>query len=118
MLFSIEWSIAQAFTSEGVLPKAVIGHSLGELVAACIAGVFSLEDGLMLAAQSGAAMQACQDVRGAMFALRASRAEAEARICAMGLSGEVAVSASNSPKSCAISGSLPVVMTFVKEWGI
>ncbi len=63
-------------------------------------------------------MQACQDVKGVMFALRASRAEVEARICALGLSNEVAVSASNSNRSCVISGLLPVVMTFVKEWDI
>ncbi len=115
VLFSFEWSLAQVFMSEGILPKVVIGHSLGELVAACIAGVFSLKDGLMLAARRGEAMQACQDVKGAMFALNASRAEVEARICTVGLSDGLAVPASNSNRYCAVSGSLPVVMTFVKE---
>ncbi len=60
----------------------------------------------MLAAQRGTAMQACQDVKGVMFALRASRTEVEAHICALGLSDEVAVAASNSNRSCVVSGSL------------
>src|SRR5579859_2848616 len=86
----------------GVAPKALVGHSLGELTAAAVAGVFSFEDGLRLAVERGSLMGACPE--GAMLAVSLP-------VEAVGpyLAGDLWIAAENGPKLTVISGSRDAV---------
>ena len=56
-LFALEWSLAQLWCSRGVVPNAVVGHSVGEIAAACVAGIMTMEIGMELAVQRSRLMQ-------------------------------------------------------------
>ncbi|PSB59012.1 beta-ketoacyl synthase, partial [Chamaesiphon polymorphus CCALA 037] len=96
-LFAIEYALAQLWQSWGVYPTATIGHSIGEFVCACLAGVFSLEDGLKLVATRARMMGELPG--GAMLSVRLPAAVLTKR-----LSGEVAIAAINGPSLCVVSG--------------
>lgn len=100
-LFSLEYALAQLWISWGVQPKLMMGHSLGELVAACVAGIFRLEDGLKLVAARGQLMQALPRV-GAMVSVPISEAQAWEAI--REYRDTVSVAAMNGPESTVLSG--------------
>jgi len=100
-LFAVEYALARTLECWGVEPDAVAGHSVGEYVAACIAGVFSLRDGLKLIATRGRLMQALPR-DGATFAILG---HADAVLEAVNESeGKVSVAAFNGPANIVISG--------------
>jgi acyl transferase domain-containing protein len=100
-LFALEYSLAQLWISWGIVPDAVMGHSVGEYVAACLAGVFSLEDSLKLICQRAKLMQSLPQ-NGAMLAVSASEAEITPWLTKF--EGEVTIAAINAPNSIVISG--------------
>ncbi|MFD2169308.1 type I polyketide synthase [Tumebacillus lipolyticus] len=104
-LFVIEYALAQLWLSKGISPAAMIGHSIGEYVAACLAGVFSFEDALQLVAARGALMQDLP--AGSMLAVIA----AEAAIREL-LPSDLSLAAVNGPNSCVVSGSKEAVAKF------
>ncbi|GBC61780.1 type I polyketide synthase [Desulfonema ishimotonii] len=96
-LFVIEYALATLWMAWGIHPRAMIGHSIGEYVAACLAGVFSLEDGLALVAARGRMMGSLP--AGAMIAVPLP--ETGVRDF---LSPDLSIAAVNAPGLCVVSG--------------
>lgn len=101
-LFTIEYALAQLWISWGISPQAMIGHSIGEYVAACLAGVMSVEDALALVAMRGRLMQ--QLPTGGMLAVSQSEAEVLKTLHQTSLNEKLSLAASNAPNLCVISG--------------
>jgi acyl transferase domain-containing protein len=101
-LFVIEYAMAKLLMSWGVKPAALVGHSIGEYVAACLAGVFSLEDALALVAARGRMMQSLPG--GSMLTVSLPERE-----IAPLLNGSLSLAAVNSPALCVLSGDTPAI---------
>jgi phthiocerol/phenolphthiocerol synthesis type-I polyketide synthase E len=99
MLFVFEYAMACTLMEHGVQPGALLGHSLGEIVAACVAGVFDLADGLEFACRRLELMSELPP--GAMLAVRAPES-----VAARYTGDQVFVAAVNSPNDCVLSGTV------------
>ena len=106
-LFAFEYSLARLWMAWGVRPQALLGHSLGELVAACLAGVFPLPRALALVALRGRLAQSLPP--GEMLAVRLPEEELVPL-----LPPETALAAVNSPDRCVASGP-PAAMARLRE---
>ena len=111
-LFAIEYALAGLWKSWGIEPSMVLGHSVGEYVAACVAGVYSLNDGISLIAARGRLMQSISG-RGAMAAVFAR--EEDTRHALRGLEANVSLAAINAPQSVVISGYEPELTVVVER---
>ncbi len=113
-LFSVEYALAELWRSWGVEPNILLGHSVGEYVAACIAGVFSLEDGLALIALRGRLMQSLP-AGGAMAAIFAPYETVAEAIRPH--ASEVSIASANGPNQTVISGRVNVVDQICEKLG-
>ena len=109
-LFALEYALAELWRSWGIEPTVVVGHSVGEYVAATVAGALSLEDGLTLIAKRGKLMQSLPK-EGAMAAVFASEDRVKAAI--QPYKTEVAIAAINSPENIVISGKATVIAQII-----
>lgn len=98
-LFTIEYALLSVLKHYGVEPKALLGHSLGQYCAATAAGIFSLNDALMLVAKRGELMESMAD--GVMLAVQMSATDASRKISGFSLD----LAADNGPDTCVIAGS-------------
>jgi malonyl CoA-acyl carrier protein transacylase len=111
-LFAIEYALYQLWKSWGITPNIVMGHSVGEYVAACVAGVFSLEEALKLIAHRGKLMQQLPS-GGEMVSVMASVEKVKSIIADYG--DKVAIAAINSPQSTVISGASKAIEAIVEQ---
>lgn len=102
-LFAFSYALARQWQEWGVTPRAMAGHSIGEYVAACLAGVFELPDALRLVAARGRLMAALP--HGGMLAVALPEEEAAAHAMAARLD----LAAVNGPRQCVISGAAEAV---------
>ncbi|MFJ7900277.1 amino acid adenylation domain-containing protein [Streptomyces sp. NPDC096198] len=111
-LFAVEYALAELWRSWGVEPAAVLGHSIGELVAATVAGAMDVTDGLRLAARRGRLMHDLAG-DGAMAAVFAAE-ERVAPLLRQRAEG-VSVAAVNGPESIVLSGRAPALDEVLAE---
>jgi amino acid adenylation domain-containing protein len=107
-LFAIEYALAKLWMSWGVAPDSMLGHSIGEYVAAHLAGVLSLRDALTLVAARGRLMHSC--ARGGMLSVVMSEKEAQKY-----LRPGVDLAVVNGPESCVLAGPLDLLEGVEKE---
>ncbi|MCZ7373498.1 type I polyketide synthase [Micromonospora sp. WMMC250] len=112
-LFAVEVALCRVFESCGVVPDVVLGHSIGEVTAAFVAGVWDLPDACRLVAARGRLMQGARE-GGAMVAVQAGEREALESLA--GCSGRVVVAAVNGPGSVVFSGDADVVEQVARGW--
>jgi amino acid adenylation domain-containing protein len=104
-LFAIEYALAQLWMSWGIRPDALIGHSIGEYVAACVSGVLSLDDAVALVATRAKLMSAAP--AGAMLSVLLPAPRLRER-----LTDGLWLAAVNGPSACVVSGSLEAIEVF------
>ncbi|HZU68918.1 MAG TPA: type I polyketide synthase [Ktedonobacteraceae bacterium] len=117
-VFAIQVALAALWRSWGIEPGAVVGHSVGEIAAAHVAGVLNLQDAIRVVAHRGRLMQQAHG-SGRMAAIEFS--EAEARSLLAGYDGHLSIGAVNSPMSITLSGeaeALEEALSLVEQEGI
>ncbi len=106
-LFITEYALSQLWESWGIVPEAFVGHSVGEFVAAHLAGVFSLEDALTLVAARGKLISGLP--AGSMLSVRTSISS-----IADILPSDISVAAVNAPNLCVLSGMTATINKFAE----
>jgi amino acid adenylation domain-containing protein len=112
-IFTIEYALAKLWMSWGITPDGAIGHSIGEFVAATLAGIFTLEDSLKLVAIRGKLMQ--DQPRGSMLSVKSESSQVQQWLnseLSEDKRGQCAIATINSPSLCVVSGPTEIIKEF------
>ena len=118
-IFAIQMALAELWKSWGVQPLAVVGHSVGEIAAACVAGILTLDEASKIIVLRGRYMDECAASGGTMLAVGMSEDEARALIARHDRT--VSIAAFNGPRSITLSGlktSLEAMAAELEEQGV
>ncbi|MGR9012008.1 MAG: SDR family NAD(P)-dependent oxidoreductase [Gammaproteobacteria bacterium] len=110
-LFCLEYALAKQWQQWGIEPKVLIGHSIGEYAAACLAGVFDLEQAVMLVARRGQLMQALP-ANGKMAAVNCNRQQLETYLANV---EELVIACFNAPERLVVSGAAVAVTELLER---
>ncbi len=110
-LFALEYALAQLWISWGIRPTVLLGHSIGEIVAACLAGLFSLPDAITLVSARARLMQSVR-TPGGMIAVRAPAADVAPLLKEY---PDVSFGAINAPEQCVVSGGVAALAAITAE---
>ncbi len=111
-LFSLQYALAKMWLSWGVKPAMLLGHSVGEYAAACIAGVFDLNEAIGMLCYRASLMQALPE-NGAMVAVLANQGQIEPLL--QGMDAQLSIAAVNGEQQVVISGDAEVVDNFIQQ---
>ncbi|MET9913795.1 acyltransferase domain-containing protein [Streptomyces sp. NPDC006476] len=114
-LFAVMVSLSELWSSWGVRPDAVVGHSQGEIAAACVAGALSLEDAALVVARRSAALRNLP-AGGAMWSVALAPDEVASRLSAHVASHAVSVAAVNGPRQVVLSGDAAALEGLGADW--
>lgn len=110
--FALQYALAELWRSWGIAPGLIMGHSVGEIVAATVAGMMSLEDGLMIVSERGRLMHGLPH-NGLMASILADEKRVSETLAAY--SDRVAIAAINGPESTVISGERQAVQEILRQ---
>jgi acyl transferase domain-containing protein/acyl carrier protein len=111
-IFALQVGLAEVWRSYGIVPDAVVGHSVGEVAAAHVAGILNLEDALRVIYHRGRLMQQATGL-GKMASVRLPAEQIEARL--RGYEDCLAVAAINDPASTVVAGAEAILATFLQH---
>ncbi|MFD6347964.1 SDR family NAD(P)-dependent oxidoreductase, partial [Streptomyces roseolus] len=114
-LFAVETALFRLLEHHGITPDYLLGHSIGEVTAAHLAGVLDLDHACVLVAERGRLMQAARE-GGAMAALQATEDEVRAELAALPAGAAVTVAGLNGPSSTVVSGDADHVAALAAAW--
>ena len=114
-LFALEVALWRVWESWGAQPDFLLGHSIGEIAAAHVAGIFDLDDACRLVAARGRLMQALP-AGGGMASLEASEAEVQAALAALDLGARISLAGLNAPQQTVVSGDIDSIEKVVAHF--